>query len=150
MHSRAASIFWFLVGLYTMVGGIQLGVGSPRQPGPGFIFLLAAALLVFLSLIDLGVTFSQKARSRQGGELLWSGFRWQKVLLVLLGISAYVFLFNILGFFVGSLLLMVFLFKAVEPTRWRTALIGSLSTILVAYAIFKIWLKVPFPTGILG
>jgi hypothetical protein len=131
-----------------MIGGLRLGIGNLRQPGPGFIFLLASALLILLSVIDFGRTFAEKARTSQSEEPLWSGVRWQKVLLVLIGISTYVFLLKFLGFFVDSFLLMIFLFKAVEPTKWRTAMIGSFATILVAYGIFRLWLKVPFPTGI--
>ena len=150
MHRRVGTIFWLLIGVYTIVGGLRLGIGSIRQPGPGFIFLLAAALLVFLSLIDLARTFSGKVRTVRDEEPLWSNVRWRKVLMVLAGMLIYVLLFKFLGFLVDSLLLMIFLFKAVEPMKWRTAIIGSLLTILIAQGVFKLWLRVPFPTGIFG
>lgn len=55
-HYRIGSLFWLLIGVYTAVSAYQLGLGSFRQPGPGFIFFLAASLLVILSVIDWGGT----------------------------------------------------------------------------------------------
>jgi len=81
---------------------------------------------------------------------IWVGVRWQKVLLVLAGLSLYTYLFNYLGFLTATFLLMVFLFKAVEPTKWWISIVGSLTTILISYGIFQLWLKVPFPQGFLG
>ena len=150
MQNRVGSIFWFLIGLCTAIEAIRLGIGSLRQPGPGFIFLLAALLLMVLSIVDLGRTFTGRGKNSPAREPLWSNVRWQKVLLVFLGISLYVGIFRFLGFFASTFLLMIFLFKAVEPTRWWTAVLGSLVTILIAHGIFSLWLKVPFPPGIVG
>lgn len=150
MGNRVGSIFWFLIGLYTAMGAIRLGIGSMRQPGPGFIFLLAALLLMILSIIDLGRTFIGVSKMSQAKEPLWAGVRWQKILLVLVGILIYIFVFKFLGFFLSTFLLMIFLFKAVETTKWWKAILGSLITILIAHGIFKLWLKVPFPSGLLG
>jgi len=152
VHHRVGSIFWLIFGIYTAISAYQLGLGSFRQPGPGFIFFLASLLLIILSAIDLGGTFIGKLKTDKDkkDEPLWLGVRWQKVLLVLIGMLIYIFIFNFLGFLFSTFLLMVFLFKAVEPTRWWISILSSLITILITYSIFNLWLKVPFPTGVLG
>jgi hypothetical protein len=76
--------------------------------------------------------------------------RWQKVLIVLGGLSLYIYFFNVLGFIVSTFLLMMFLFKAVEPTKWWVAIASSIITIIFSYLVFEIWLQVPFPRGVLG
>jgi len=58
--------------------------------------------------------------------------------------------FNVLGFYLSSFLLMVLLLKAVKPTRWWIAIMSGVIAVLISYALFKVWLDVPFPGGILG
>lgn len=147
-----ASIFWIIIGVYTLIGAYRLGLGSLRQPGPGFIFFLAALFLTILGAIDLGSSLIGKSKADEDKKEkpIWVGARWQKVLLVLVGLSAYTYLFNFLGFLTSTFLLMIFLFKGVERTKWWISILGSLITILISYGIFQLWLKVPFPQGFLG
>jgi hypothetical protein len=151
-HHRVGSFFWLAIGIYAAISAYRLGLGNFRQPGPGFIFFLMALLLIILSAIDLGTTFigKSKGEKEKSDGPLWMGVRWQKVLLVLIGISIYIYIFNFLGFLLSTFLLMIFLFKAVEPTRWWVSILASTITILLSYGIFNLWLKVPFPTGVLG
>jgi len=151
-HHRVGSIFWLVIGIYVGISAYRLGIGVFSQPGPGFIFFLMALLLIILSAIDLGITFIGKSKvgKEKTDEPLWLGVRWYKVLIVLVGISIYNYAFNFLGFLLSTFLLMIFLFKAVEPTKWWVSVFASVITILLSFGIFKLWLKVPFPTGILG
>jgi hypothetical protein len=147
VHDYMGSIFWLGIGLYVCVGAYRLGFGTYQEPGSGFIFMFSGSLLTVLSLIDLLRTFLRKVESR---KKIWSGLKWLNVILVLIGLSAYVYFFELSGFFLSSFLLMLFLFKVVEPTKWRVAIVSSLITISIAYIIFSVWLKVPFPKGFLG
>jgi putative tricarboxylic transport membrane protein len=153
-QSRCTSIFWTLIGIYVAIHAYWLGLGHLHSPGPGFIFFLAAVLLIVLSVADLLITFTGTGNAAIGGEKretpVWSGVHWQKILLVLIAVSAYVYLLNRAGFLLSTFLLMLFLFKAVEPTRWWIAILSSIVTTTLSYAIFNRWLGVPFPGGILG
>lgn len=152
IHHRVGSAFWMIIGVYIGIGAYRLGLGNFHQPGPGFIFFSAALVLTILGAIDFVVSFIGKPEKGGGktGKPIWSGVRWPKVFLVLSGLSLYTYLFNVLGFLTSTFLLMVFLFKAVEPTKWWVSIVGSLITILFSYGIFQAWLKVPFPQGFLG
>ena len=150
LHQRIGSIFWIIIGVYVAIHAYSIGLGSLQHPGPGFIFFLAALPLIFLGVIDLSGTFIGRSKRDKEEEPIWLGVRWQKVLLVLVVLSAYVYLLSVLGFILSTFLLMVFLFKAVEPTRWWIAIVSSLITVLFSYGIFGIWLKVPFPHGFFG
>jgi hypothetical protein len=152
IHHRAGGIFWIAIGVYISISAYRLGLGDFHQPGPGFIFFLAALILTILGAIDFISSFIGRPKTEKGKteKPIWAGVRWQKVLLVLVGLSLYTYLFNVLGFLTSTFLLMIFLFKGVEPTKWWISIVGSLITILISYGIFQLWLKVPFPQGFLG
>jgi hypothetical protein len=146
LHDYLGSSFCLIVGLYVFVGSFGLGLGTFQEPGPGFIFLFAGSLLTIFSLNELRKTFLKKGGDR---KTLWSDVKWTKILLVLIGISAFLYFFERLGFIFSIFLLMLFLYKVVEPTRWWIALFSSFLTTLAAYIIFELWLKIPFPQGLI-
>jgi len=151
VHQQIGNIFWLMIGMYIAIKGYLLGLGNLRHPGPGFIFLVAALLLIILSVIDIIGTSIRKAdKDRDRNENPWTGLRWEKVLMVVGILFAYIYSFDFLGFFLSTFVLMVLLFKGVEFTKWWIAILSSLITNSISYGIFKVWLKVPFPTGLLG
>jgi hypothetical protein len=152
VHHRVGSIFWMAIGVYTAIHAYRLGLGRLRHPGRGFVFFAAALLLIILGAIDLAGTFVKRPKVPQGKDEspLWQGFQWKRVILVLGGLSAYTYFLNTGGFWLCSFLLMVFLFKGVESTKWWIAIVSSFITTLLSFAVFKVWLGVEFPRGFLG
>jgi putative tricarboxylic transport membrane protein len=149
LHQLGAGIFWFIIGLGAAAHAYQLGLGDFHKPGPGFIFFWAALFLVVMSSIDLAGIL-MRGKTDKEPKTLWVGKKWHKVLLVLAILVTYVFCFNVLGFYLSSFLLMVLLLKAVKPTRWWIAIMSGIIAVLISYGLFKVWLDVPFPGGILG
>ncbi len=152
MHHRVGTLFWIMIGVYVAIHACQLGLGSFRSPGTGFIFFLAASVLVILGSIDLARTFAGKSKAEIDKEkqFLWRNVRWQKVLIVLVILSAYIYFFSLIGFWISTFLLMIALFKWIEPTKWSVVIVSSLTTTLISFVIFKVLLEVQFPTGFLG
>ncbi len=144
----AAGLFWTVLGLFTSLHAYRLGVGQLQQPGPGFIFLLSGIGLTVLGVVNLFITIKEQAGSE--GTPLWRGLKWYKVLLVLVVLTLFGYLLNIAGFLLSTFLLMLFLFKGVEPTRWWVAFGSSVVTVLLSYLIFVKWLEVPFPMKVFG
>lgn len=148
MHRRIGSIFCFLIGFYVCITGYKkFGFGNIREPGPGFIFTVVGLLLMVLSLLDLHLSFVGKRIARRP---VWSGIKWKNMIAVLLGLYSYVYLCNFVGFTIYSFLLMLFLFRVVEPIKWLTAVIIAVITAVAAYMIFCVWLNVQVPKGFLG
>jgi putative tricarboxylic transport membrane protein len=73
-----------------------------------------------------------------------------RLLLVLAALVAYAWLLERLGFLLTTTLVLIFLFKAVEPQRWSVAIAGGVVSTLVAWAVFRLWLGAQLPSGILG
>ncbi len=151
-NDRVSSIFWFFIGIYVCIHAYYLSLGRLHKPGPGFIFFLAGALLSILSVLNFVGTLTKKTKDHEGNNLgsPWTGVRWQSNIVVLIVLAVYVALFNFLGFFLSTFLLLLFLFKFLEPTRWWVAILAAILTISISYMVFVFWLQVPFPRGILG
>lgn len=136
-----------LFGLLAAFEARQLTVGEPGKPGPGFFpFFLAVALsLVTLALVVRSVLNPEKREAvRQESPV---PLQWGKVAWTLVGLFAYAFLLEPLGFPLATVLLMFFLFRAVDPLSWAGAVGGSLATSLLTYALFKFGLGVRLPPG---
>jgi hypothetical protein len=73
-----------------------------------------------------------------------------KLIGTLAAILSYVFLFPLLGFIPATIILMIFLFKAIGEMGWKTTLAWGISTSISMYLIFKVWLMVQFPIGLWG
>jgi len=147
---RLSSLFWFLIGLYVSLHAYNLGLGKLREPGPGFIFFLGGGLLSILSAISLLLAFLAKPEENNRLRILWSGLKWQKIVIVLISLCAWMYFFTVLGFFLATFILLIFLFEIVEPVKWWVAILSASIAISVSYAVFKLWLNVPFPVGFLG
>ena len=145
------SLFWLLIGILTIIGGYHLGLGRVNKPGSGFIFFWAAFLLIILSTIDLaGTIFSKAILEKYKREPpIWTGGRWKNLVMVFLSLVGYIYFLEILGFRISTFLLMIFLFKIVEPTGWFTAIFSSLITVSISWLLFYFLLNVPLPTGLL-
>jgi putative tricarboxylic transport membrane protein len=152
MNYLVGTTFFLLIGIFTIIKGYQLGLGHVNKPGPGFIFFLAALLLIILGILDLvaNVLWKTNADKNRKEFPIWAGVRWQKILLVFGALLAYALLLQIFGFLFCTFLIMVFLFKAVEPTGWVFILVTSSITVFFSYLFFQILLNVPLPEGFWG
>ena len=90
------------------------------------------------------------AKTGEPAPGLWKGRQWGKIIYILGALSLYAFFLEFLGYLISTFLLMFFLFRAVEKQKWPVVILGSLSTSLLTYGLFKIWLQVQLPVGLWG
>jgi len=143
-----SGLFWLLCSALIIIGSLHLPVGTVGDPGPGFVPLLVGTLLSIISLAILIYSFLQ--RPSEGKAFLLDKKQWPKVVTTVLMTLVYTIAFPYLGFFVSTLLLMFFLFKAIGGMNWKASLAGAILTSSCFYLVFKVWLKVQFPGGPLG
>lgn len=144
------SIFWVVFAAYVAFEAYRLGLGSLNQPGPGFIFFVSALVLFVLSVVDVIEKLCTKSRNEDAGPAPWDDVRFGKILLILAVQVGYAYFFRSVGFALSTFLLLVFLYKAIEPNPWWKAVTVSLVITVVSYLIFVLWLEVPFPYGLLA
>jgi hypothetical protein len=73
-----------------------------------------------------------------------------RVFATVLALVAYTVGLEPLGFLGATLALLLFLFRAVGRQSWPVALSGSVATTFLTYALFRGWLQVRLPPGLLG
>lgn len=141
-----SSLFWLLLGAGVTYAGWDLGLGKLRDPGPGFMLFWVGLIMVGLSL---AIGLAALRRAPRPPEPLWAGARWWKIVLVVAALVGYAYALERLGFFLTTVLVLIFLFKAIEPQRWTVAVAGAVLTALAAYGLFNLWLGAQLPRGAL-
>jgi putative tricarboxylic transport membrane protein len=144
-----AAIFWFLFGAGITASSFYYGVGSPAEPGPGFITFLAGVGLTLLSLILLILSGRVKERL-PGLRQLWEGRRTQKVLYILGLLVVYMLLVTPVGFLIVTFVLLLFLFRVQGNYSLRMVAFLSAMVTVISFIVFDQWLGVQLPRGFLG
>ena len=144
-----SSLFWLAAGFGVCYGGYDLELGTLRDPGSGFMFFWVGVIMIGLSLAVLVKAVRMKP-DQKGVGLLRGEVRWAKILSVLAALVLYAYVFPHLGFILSTVLLLLFLFKAVEPQKWSWAVLGAVISTLTAYGVFQLWLGTQLPRGFLG
>ena len=153
--------------LLLAVGGLvavnearKLRFGSILAPGPGFFPLVLAAALalvgVFLVVHELRRGLAS-AGIRPGAPEIGAappsprsaGGRF-KVVATMAALPLYTAALEPLGFLLSTFGLLVFFFVVLEGQRWWVAVLASAATSTVTYVVFKVWLLVRLPPGLLG
>lgn len=140
-----AYLGWVVLALAAAAEAGRLGFGSFGRPGPGFLPFLAAICLAVLALAGMIQTVVHKPGAQAG-----SGFRPADILrigLVSAILFVYVVLWDFIGFLVATFLLLLFLFRCVEPLRWRTVFAAACLTLAFTYVLFAVLLGARLPAG---
>jgi hypothetical protein len=137
-------LFWLAVGVFFAVGGILLKLGTLRSPGPGFLPLMMALLLIAFSL------FVFVRGMVEPGKLLKGVVRKSQAVLVV-SVLLYGLLLDLAGFLFSTFVLMFVLFGLFfeGKGRWPKVLFLAATTALIGWLVFSVALKVPFPRGTL-
>jgi putative tricarboxylic transport membrane protein len=144
-----SSLFWMVISIGFCYGGYDLGLGTLHEPGSGFIFFWVGLIMIGLSMGILVRAMRADAKAKEG-EDLWSGIQWWKIISLPLSLFIYDYILTDLGFILSTTLLLVFLFRGLGPQPWFWAVVQGISSTLITYLIFGIWLGVQFPRGFLG
>jgi len=146
--NQVAGILLLVLSIATIVGSRDLIYKVEFSPGAGFFpFWLGASLLI-LSLILLlkNTVFKSPATEENplpGRKALLRIFSILGSLLVA------ILLFERIGFLITMFSFVAFLLIFLEKYRWYSGILISLVMVFAVYGIFKIWLNVPLPLGLL-
>ena len=136
---------WLAIALGIAASGWQLGLGTMMEPGSGFMIFWVGVLMTVLCLTVLAAALRQPVGRGLGA--LWQGLAWRKVPYVAVLLALYAWFLPTLGFPLVTVLLLLILFKTIEPQSWTVAIVGSLLSTAVAYLVFDRWLGTQLPVG---
>jgi putative tricarboxylic transport membrane protein len=134
------SLFWIGVGLFFAVEGISLNVGILKNPGPGFLPVMMATLLVLFSLFIL-------IKGLMKPQVAFPKIFWKKQFLAVVSVFFYIFLLEFIDFLLSTFILMFILFAILikERKRWSKILCYSAAVALAAWLVFYVVIRTPFP-----
>lgn len=147
-RSLGINLFWVVFSLAVVLESWRLEVGSLHAPGPGFLPFIAAGLLGGLAVIALIQSLGDKKKAEKDGARF--GANLIRVILLTGILIVYIYLLNVLGFLIDTFLLLLCLFRVIEPMAWKTVFLASVITLIVVYLLFDIFLGTPLPKGLLG
>jgi putative tricarboxylic transport membrane protein len=141
-----AALFWLAIALGITWSGHDLGLGSLRDPGPGFMFFWVGLVMTVLS----AATVIAAARTVPGGTAddPWRGTRWWLVPYVIVLLVLYAWAMPVLGFMTTTALFLLILFTTIDRTSWVTPALAAIIFTAVAYIVFHRALGTQLPAGI--
>lgn len=148
---RISGFIWLVLGLGLCLGSFKLKIGELRNPGAGFMPLLAGTLLSLFGFILLVSPGSQDPETnstiKERGTFIQrvSAFLTPAFILIV-----FVALFEPLGFLLATFFFLFTLFKFVEPKKWLMPFSLSLTSVILSHLVFNVWLRCQFPRGILA
>ncbi len=138
-----SSIFFMLIGGFLAWKSIGLSLGSVRAPGPGFFPFILSLMLIGLALI---IFFQALKQEPQPFE---KGLRRRRVAIALGAIILYAFVMEPVGYLISTFFLIFLLLKIMVKKAWWWGPGVACIVTLFSYVLFKVWLQVLLPDGIL-
>ena len=145
LHAESIfNIILMLLSLYVIVGSIQLGFGTLKEPDAGFFPFLGGLVI----LISNGTVLFQKARE---SEPIFKEKPGVKIFLSMILIFVFwIIVMPSLGYVIVSFMVAFSLFKLMKLEGWIKPLMLSVGIALFIYLLFDYWLYIDLPRGILG
>ena len=141
------SVFFFIaMGLLFTLGSFKYGGLNSGIPNAGVFPFIGGIILIFLSLILLVPIVKQKKHAQKEKDNFFpQKDSWKRLLTAVVILSFYGFGLEYTGFLVTTLIFMIAILRFIEPPRWITILITSMTATGLCYIIFKVLLKVQLP-----
>ena len=138
---RIAGAALSLFAVWVIWESSKLPLGTLRQPGPSFVPVLLAGLLLVFGVV-IAATGGRAERFR---SLRWKELPHAAAILSVCIFSALAL--ERLGYRVTVFLLLFFLLKIVEKKSWPTTALFALVVSFGSFFIFYTLLRVPLPIG---
>ena len=123
--------------------GDRGAVGSGAFPSYIALLLVGCGISILLQ-------WAAGKRVKGGRPFLPTGTGGKRLVYSSGGLLVHRIATDLLGFPIASLFLMVFQMRTLGAHRWRTILLLSVSFVLSISVIFREWLYMALPRGILG
>lgn len=143
---QISGVFWFLISLVVILESLNMGLGSPRSPGSGFLPLIWGIALALLSgVIMIKASLGAKVDvDKMHLAVNWSYLR--RFGFVIVGLLAFTFIFPHLGFFFSIFWLLFFLLRH-RQKKWILPLFEAAIAVVVSYFLFEVFLQIQFPSS---
>lgn len=140
---RILGMILLLPALFCLVEGIRVWDG---WGGTGFMPLLLGIVFVLLSLRIL----IPPSRGAESPQIFWPPLAvWRQIGLIFISLALYTYLLPWLGYLLGTTLFLIALIRIMGKVPWGYGLVFGIVVSGITYLVFKTWLNMPFPSGLL-
>jgi len=148
---KREALFWMVLGAFICFLGWRIKIGNFHAPGPGFFALVAGLSLLLIGVLMLfSRTASRPQASPDSGTssvAITEHVPVRRLLGTMALLAAYAVFLNSIGFILCTFLVMWGLFYDWGKNRLATAFLASVTTTVVTYTIFEVWLRSQLPRG---
>ena len=135
--------FMALLGIITVVGSLQAGIGwGAEGPKSGFFPFWIGLIVVASSLFNMVRAYTHGSR-----KLFANWHELAQVLKVVLPLTVYVGLIPWIGIYLASALLIAGFMRWIGRYGWLLTLTISIALPVITYVTFEMWFLVPLPKG---
>ena len=144
------SIVLLVLSGYVIQEAWQMPPSASFGPGSGFLpFWLGVVLTVFATILFVSA-WRHQATEKHSEPVFPGKQALLGITLVLVGLAAYIFLIEILGYLVDTFLFIVYLMKVVEREKWSLTLMVAVITTAALFIIFQFLLQIRLPSNMFG
>lgn len=145
-QDRIASILFFILAVLIMVESVKLSLGDIHNPGPGFVTFCLGVSMAILSALSFLMPDRQVMEAA-----FWNNWQREKITLyIFIGMTIYLLLIRILGFYIDTFLLVIYFMRLLGEKRYKRIISFSVTALSLVYIVFGKLLIIPFPRGVLG
>jgi len=141
---RVAGMALVLIGFITFWESRVFPLGSLRRPGPAYMPVVVAALLLIFGV----AVFAMGGRARRLAELAWPEWRHALAIFGACGFAAWGL--ERLGYRLTMAVVVAFLLLVVERKGWALGLALTVVMAWGSFFVFDTLLRVPLPRGPFG
>ena len=142
-----AAILLSLAVAYTATAAWRYTYWTATGPGSGFFPFWLGLVLAALSMLLL---VSAVRRPDPGPRWMPTGHGAARFVVVVLVTALFIALMPLLGMVLGTAVFLGVLLRMLEGHSWRATVAVAVGAAVANWAIFVLWLKIPFPVGVLG
>jgi putative tricarboxylic transport membrane protein len=138
-----ASLFFFLIGIGTIVGAFKLKIGTPLHPQPGFFPFLGGLLLAVLSFVLMVHGWLGRGKVAEAfGEV-------QRPAMLVVAMAVYLGILDPLGYVLAAIFMNAVILGILGVKSWKVLTTGSVVLSVGTYLLFVRLLGVELPQGVL-
>lgn len=144
MGEKIVNGFLLLLSLFYTICARGYSFGTPTAPKTGFLPQLVGYIAVVVSAYLFVLSLAGKGDAKD----VKLNCDYKRLGLLILSMILYIVLFDTLGYLICTVLLLIAAMKIGRVKGWKVPLIVALVTAVFFYAVFKMFLSVPLPSGI--
>lgn len=146
INKRGAWLICLTIGIWSVAGGLSLGLGTLSSPGPGlWPFIIGGPTTVFSTiLVFLPQRTPENQEDGDADEKPRTVLAWSATA----GLVAATALIPVAGMYIAIFLYTLFCTWLISRLSWLQSLIVSIAVPLGCYFIFEIGLSVRIPNGL--